>query len=189
MNRHDPAEIAALLAAQAHIPDVGKPAEQPEPEVQTGARMTALGAKVLAMQAENAARLAASDDFGFKAEPAVEAANSNGDPVELPPKVVQVFNVGERYTVAPKGVKVKKINNKFARRILRKRGGEGRVGRAVREGGAQLIDARSVVNTGREAKQLVEAQRQYQREQRALEIMTAPAPPVPYYDGTTVVKE
>lgn len=180
-DHHEVARMLAERAAQtdAVILDVrGKPPEQPEPAELQGARMTALGAKVLAMQAENAKRIETSDDFGFPSNSweddeitldgnptIVSSADvaAEEDALVQPPEqqTVTVFNVGKRYTVAPKGAKVRKVSNKFARRILRKRGNEGRVARAVRESGAQYNDARRITGSANEARALVDAQREY----------------------------
>jgi hypothetical protein len=171
--------VEALLAANPGavvLDDPNKPAEP------TGGRMTKLGQRVLEMQRANAERITHSDDFGFPEQDEV-APDANpqitSEPVPERPKVVAVFNVGKGYTIAPptepgkpKPI-VRKINNKFARRILRKRGLESRVERTLREAGAQYVDARRVTDSAHEAHDLVRAQRDYQREQTNLEQATS----------------
>lgn len=132
-----------------------------------GARLTGLGLAMLAAQE----REAKADDFGYPIVDEPEAAKPATTEPEQP-KVVEIFNVGNSYTIAPPSEPgkpkpiVKKINNKFARRILRKRGGESRVAREVRNGWAQRSDARRVTENSHEAARLLDAQREYQRMKR-----------------------
>lgn len=90
---------------------------------------------------------------------------------------LHVFNAGRSYTVLDRRramithrngapINVVKICNKSARRVLRKRAGETRLARRIREAQAQRAFAHKVAGNGHAAERVLNAQREHDRTER-----------------------